>query len=131
MYFLLSGMTYHGKNKPSIMKKLAVSVKNTWKCIPIGTLETIIVLGLRKRNENETKLMIQVRLTCFLFTFYSGMLCPRSNRPSIMLWQKRRDKYICNYIQAGQPGTTMPNTKRNVEKETKLEQTTKVSFVYG
>ena len=75
--------------------------------------------------------MTQVRLILSLFTFYSGMPCPRSNRPSTMPWPKRRDKYICNYIQAGQPGTTMPNTKRNVEKGTKLGQTTKVSFVCG
>ena len=38
-----------------------------------------------------------------------------------MPWPSRSDKYTCSCTPAGQPGTIMPNTKRNVGKGTKSE----------
>ena len=49
------------------------------------------------------------------------MHCPRRSRPSTMPWPSRSDKYTCSCTPAGQPGTIMPNTKRNVGKGTKSE----------
>ena len=62
-------MIFRAKNKPSTTKKLEVSVRNTWKCIRIGTREITIVSVSKRRNENGIKLMIQVNAFFFHFIF--------------------------------------------------------------
>ena len=89
--------------------------------------------GLKKKKRKRDKTDDPGQLISSYFCRFSGMHCPRRNRPSTMPWPSRNDKYTCSCIPAGQLGTIMPSTKRNVGKGRKSElamleqQTMKVS----
>ena len=85
--------------------------------------------GLKKKKRKRDKADDPGTKAFFLFDFYSGMPWPKMNRLNTMTWPNVRGKCIGNCIQAGRPGTTMPNTKRNAEKGTKLEQTAMLKVV--
>ena len=89
--------------------------------------------GQKKKKRKRDKTDDPGILKSFPFSFFSGMPCPKRSRPSTMRWLRGNVMCICNCIQAGRPGTTMPNTKRNVEKGTKLGRLKmKVSlYVFG
>ena len=87
--------------------------------------------GLKKKKRKRDK-ADDPGTKLFFLAFSSGIPWAKRNKPSTTHWPNGSAKCTCNCTQAGRPGTTMPSTKRNGEKGTKLEQTimaAKVPFV--